>query len=443
MHKDITHIANPQSLTHDIRPIEEVVPAHADQELNSLLIRLNPDQAPLPSPENLELLLTQLEMLKETPHPHLSEIYEVYRYSKPTSYFREHSNGPTLDRLVADDTYNFELFLSLASQCLSAFEHLHSLGIIHRGLSPRFIVLREESLPDIVYKIQGLAETSMSLMMKLPHLVLDPQYMSLAQLEGKPPGRRDDLFSLGLIFYEVLAGKSAFAGTTEKEKLHSILHSEAIHLSNIRADLPDWICDWVMNFIQRHPEERHTSAYDASYALSQEISKVTRSTGPLSTPKPPFRPEALIDSGPAPTSLISNGIHTQRLTLSDSTPEGPKTRSLRAGYPSEGPKTMSLRAGFPSDGPKTIALRVESPAAPSTTILTGRKTMPLQVKQPVPTSSFHPQNNNLGGVPSRNLNIRPRKNATTAHQDDTEFNVLFISIFIVFLVVIFFSAAGG
>lgn len=148
--------------------------------------------------------------------------------------------------------------VSILVQCASALEYAHSKGVVHRDIKPRNMLLTEEGeakLSDFGIAFsqnsgQNLADAG------------SPLYMSPEQIEKSSVGPQSDLFSLGIVLYEMVAGKHPFAAQNLPAIQHKILNSSPAPLRHYRADIPQVLEMVVERVLAKSPTHRYQSARD-------------------------------------------------------------------------------------------------------------------------------------------------------------------------------------
>jgi serine/threonine protein kinase len=199
--------------------------------------------------------------------------------------------GKTLDEFVAPGlplAATLELFLPL----LGALGAAHAQGIIHRDLKPANIMVTGDNFVKLldfgvaVFKGPPAAtvdtQTDTKALTAPGRLLGTIPYMSPEQVKGERVDQRTDLFSLGVVLYEVLTGTRPFRGRTAAELLSAILRDKPPLVTAVRPDLPRGIARIVARCLEKDPAYRYASARD----LRDEVDGVvgTLDLEPSSTP---------------------------------------------------------------------------------------------------------------------------------------------------------------
>jgi serine/threonine protein kinase/DNA-binding winged helix-turn-helix (wHTH) protein/class 3 adenylate cyclase len=216
-------------------------------------------------------------------HPNIITIHEIGQAGGIHFIATEYIEGKTLRVHLADGRVKMANALNIAAQVANALSAAHAAGIIHRDIKPENIMLR----PDGYVKVLdfGLAKQvepeSLDVGAKLSQLNTDPgivmgtvNYMSPEQARGVHVDTRSDVFSLGVVLYEMLAGRAPFSGPTSGDVIVSILDREPSPLSQSLADIPAELERIVGRSLRKDRDERYQSVKDLQLdlkSLQQEL----------------------------------------------------------------------------------------------------------------------------------------------------------------------------
>jgi serine/threonine protein kinase len=156
--------------------------------------------------------------------------------------------------------------IELVRQVALAMDVAHRQGIVHRDLKPANIMLDEHGQPKVVDF--GLARRAEDVRLTRTGTVIGtPAYMSPEQVDGQPTGPATDIYSLGVILYQLLAGRLPFEGKTLSQLSYQIVHTEPPSLSSLRPDLDPHLTGACHKAMAKVPVERFTTMAELAAAL--------------------------------------------------------------------------------------------------------------------------------------------------------------------------------
>jgi serine/threonine-protein kinase len=211
-------------------------------------------------------------------HPNIATVYDVGVVEGATYIAMELIEGQTLDlALQAQGRFPYERVLDLAIQLASALDYAHRAGVVHRDLKPSNILLtadgRTAKLLDFgVARIDRDTASEQELgRTQFGQLMGTPRYMSPEQALGTPVDHRSDLFSLGVVFYELITGKVAFPGTTLATLAIKIAQEQVEPIERSAADCPRGTSFIIDKLLAKKPEQRFQTAEALGDALKREL----------------------------------------------------------------------------------------------------------------------------------------------------------------------------
>jgi len=201
-------------------------------------------------------------------HPNIVTIYEIGRVNNSQFIVTEFIDGETLRRRISHGSPSLPEALDLAIQVGSALDAAHAAGIVHRDIKPENIMLRRDGYAKVLDF--GLAKLTERKPPGADGTLILPQvqtqsgmvmgtitYMSPEQARGLSVDLRSDIFSLGILLYEMLAGIPPFRGETSSDVLVSILEKEPLPIRQHWAELPielEWI---IKKALAKDREQRY------------------------------------------------------------------------------------------------------------------------------------------------------------------------------------------
>jgi Tol biopolymer transport system component len=194
--------------------------------------------------------------------------------------------GKTLGELIPQDGLPLEELLRLALPLVDAVAAAHQHGIVHRDLKPANVMLASDGRVKVLdFGLAKLKPDASTTATTTTHLVTHSltsahaivgtaAYMSPEQAEGRPIDHRSDIFSLGVVLYEMASGRRPFGGDTVFSLISSIIKDTPVPLSDVKRDVPPALDRIVTKALAKDPAERYQSAVELRNAL-QEVQQQT------------------------------------------------------------------------------------------------------------------------------------------------------------------------
>ncbi|MCL5279479.1 MAG: protein kinase [Planctomycetes bacterium] len=228
----------------------------------------------------------EAKVLARLNHPNIAAIYERLEDAQGATYLvLEYVPGQTLAERIRLGPLGLSEAISIASQVAAAIAAAHEQGVVHRDLKPGNIKITPKGTAKVLDF--GLAKAADAGAQNPPNtttqlrvVIGTPAYMSPEQAAGDPVDYRSDIWSLGLVVYEMLAGAFPFRGDTRRDVLHSILHEEPPRLRRIRRDVPRWLERMVLQMMEKDPARRPTNVRE----LLAELDRLGRAVQPGDRP---------------------------------------------------------------------------------------------------------------------------------------------------------------
>jgi serine/threonine protein kinase/DNA-binding winged helix-turn-helix (wHTH) protein/class 3 adenylate cyclase len=204
-------------------------------------------------------------------HPNIITIHEIGQAGGLHFIATEYIEGDTLRRQMETGRMKLARALNVAVQAASALSAAHAAGIVHRDIKPENIMLRPDGYVKVLdfglAKWTGDAESrsgaNLSQINTDPGIVMGTvNYMSPEQARGLAVDTRSDVFSLGVVLYEMLAARAPFEGETSSDVLVAILDREAQRLSQFVTDLPAEMERIVAKALRKDLDERYQTIKD-------------------------------------------------------------------------------------------------------------------------------------------------------------------------------------
>jgi serine/threonine protein kinase len=170
------------------------------------------------------------------------------------------SGGNLQERIKEKPSMDYHEVISIIKEIAEALQYAHSKHVVHRDIKPANIMFNEQG--RIVITDFGISKNMDNSELTMPNTVLgSPKYMSPEQIKGEPVDARSDLYSLGLIFYEMLTGKHPFLGKNKTTVYYCQLHEIPPSPETI-VNVPKPLASIVMKLLEKTPARRYTDGLD-------------------------------------------------------------------------------------------------------------------------------------------------------------------------------------
>ena len=225
-----------------------------------------------------ERLIREAQAAGRLSHPNIVAIYDVGEEGGLQYSAMEYLEGYPLEKLVKKKSeLNYRIVAKIIIQVCDALSYAHNKGIVHRDIKPANIMI----LDDFNVKVMdfGIARFGATTMTQSGVAVGTPSYISPEQLQGKPADKRTDIFSTGVVLYELLTRQKPFRGEDINSLMFSILNEKPPLPSAVNEKTPTIFDRVVHKAMAKNPDERFQDVSEISDLLREFVSSfiVTRS----------------------------------------------------------------------------------------------------------------------------------------------------------------------
>ena len=227
-------------------------------------------------PERLARFELEARAIAALTHPNIVTIHSVEEVEGVHLITMEYVEGATLDELIPEQGMSCERFFEIAVPIAEALSVAHEHGITHRDLKPANIMVTSDSRVKILdFGLAKITDTQdrdeedgPTLMLTQEGVVLGTvAYMSPEQAQAKPVGRLSDIFSLGIILYQMATGEGPFRGDSQAEMISAILRDSPRPLSERNREMPGELGRLVERCLEKDPRRRIQTALDLGNEL--------------------------------------------------------------------------------------------------------------------------------------------------------------------------------
>jgi serine/threonine protein kinase len=206
-------------------------------------------------------------------HPNIVRIFDVGEDAESGDMYivMEYLSGPSLEQMLKDAALPLPRAAEIIRQIASGLDTAHARGIIHRDIKPSNILLSEEGTAKLADF--GITQVGSSSLTQDMTMLGTPAYMSPEQVNGKRLDPRADLFSLGVVSYEMLAGKKPFEGSDAVSIAYAIVHAQPAPISEVNPELPQALDGVLERVLAKDPTKRFATGREFHEALLSCLSR--------------------------------------------------------------------------------------------------------------------------------------------------------------------------
>ena len=204
-------------------------------------------------------------------HPNIVVIYDIGKTDRLAYMAMEYLEGRELRSILSErGCLALDEAVNIAAQVAEGLTYAHGRGVIHRDIKPTNIMLNRDGIAKITDF--GIARMRSSELKTMTGMILgSPRYMSPEQVAGKRADQRSDIFSLGVVLYEMLTGQAPFQADTVHGVMYQTMNATAPAPSSIKAGLPKILDYIVAKALAKVPEARYQSARELADDLRASL----------------------------------------------------------------------------------------------------------------------------------------------------------------------------
>jgi len=242
--------------------------------------------------------LSEAKALGRLDHPNIVRVFNVDQDGDTVYIAMEYVEGESLVTLMKKEPFTPVSIAEFGATVAEALDSAHQKGIVHRDVKPGNILFKADGRAKITdFGIAHIEDPSMAEQTQAGEILGTPAYMSPEQVLSRPVDGRSDIFSLGIILYELATGRRPFAGEGMSAIFSAITQDEPPEVVTINRDVPKALSDVIMACLRKEPGKR--------YANGRELAKALRDS--IRENKPPER-EAETGGGKGPRKSLFTAI---------------------------------------------------------------------------------------------------------------------------------------
>lgn len=302
-------------------------------------------------------------------HPRIVTIYDVGEDHGTIYIAMEYLQGEPFNDVVRSGRLTLLQSVDIAKQVAETLDYAHRQGIVHRDIKPSNIILGEDNQVKLTdFGIARIEDTAAGHQTQAGEILGTPVYMSPEQVMGKTVDGRSDLFSVGVILYEMTVGRRPFSGNNIAAIFRAITQDEPEPPDRADPFVPKALTDVILKSLSKSPETRFQTGKAFSEALSaiQQLLKDGNAiTAEQSAPSPPGKKKTGIVVGVLVLALllIGGGYYfvgrtQQQTNTTTGTPAGNLPAST--GTTGDGQTTPGMDTGASSQDVEQATLKITS-----------------------------------------------------------------------------------
>ena len=239
------------------------------------------------NPERRSRLLLEARSAAAVSHPAIAQVYDIDEVDGNLFIAMEYVDGRTVSRLIADGELDLMGAVEIALQVSEGLAKAHDAGILHRDIkSDNIMVTRDGHAKLLDFGLAKLVEPEQDgpvspvelsrtltrgRVQTIPGAVMGTlSYMSPEQARGRELDRRSDIFSLGIVLYEMVTAELPFKGETPLDTMHAIAYEEARPVTLVRRNLTPELHRIVFRCLRKNPDDRYPDAH----ALADDLRRL-------------------------------------------------------------------------------------------------------------------------------------------------------------------------
>lgn len=239
-------------------------------------------------PDRRKRFLLEARAAARINHPAIAQVYDVDEFEETTFLAMELVDGRTVRQLIESRELDLLGAIDIAIQVADGLASAHGMGIVHRDIKPANVVVTREGHAKILdfglaklldpdqstVTAGGSPDLSTLTRTQVGAIKGTPAYMSPEQVKGAEVDARSDIFSLGVMLFEMATGQVPFQRDTPMETMHAVAFDDTPSVHTRRPNLPADLQRILSRCLQKRAEERYASARD----LSQDLRRLRRDT---------------------------------------------------------------------------------------------------------------------------------------------------------------------
>ena len=233
------------------------------------------------SDRNIKMFFNEASASSFVSHPNIVQIYDAYVQDDSCYLVMEYVEGTKtlLPHTVSNQLLPLNFVIEVIYKLAKALDHAHRQGVTHRDIKPSNVLLTRDN--DVKLADYGIAliDRDDYTQTQVDGVIGTPSYMSPEQISNETVTYSSDIFSLGIVAYQLMTGLNPFKGESFQEIYKKINYTHPPELSEFRSDLPKGISSVVKKMLQKSVDKRYKTALDVAADLSVVVDTLEPTKG--------------------------------------------------------------------------------------------------------------------------------------------------------------------
>lgn len=226
------------------------------------------------SDDYVQRFLKEATAIGRLSHPGIVTVYDVGQDHGTIYIAMEFLEGEPLDKLAAGRNLQLNDIVNIGTQVAQALHYAHEKGIVHRDIKPPNIICTAEKAIKVTdFGIAHIDDPDGQQMTRAGEILGTPVYMAPEQVMSQPVDGRTDLYSLGVILYELTTGQRPFQGENLAAIFRAITQGNPPSPKHINPNIPAVLSDVIMKTMARKPEERFATGRELAQVLKDSLTE--------------------------------------------------------------------------------------------------------------------------------------------------------------------------
>ena len=229
-----------------------------------------------------KLFLNEASLAGKLNHPNIVGVFDAVVEGDQRYIVMEYVTGGSLKKYCTETNLLpvRQAVLVIFKMC-RALDYAFQNGVIHRDIKPANILLSDRD--DIKISDFGTAKISHATHTQIDGFLGSPAYMSPEQINEEGPSVQSDIYSLGVVMYELLTGKLPFRAENSVQMINKILNEDPVSIEQLRPDLPDKLVEIVQKAMHKDPKVRYASWFEMATDLANTFPQLERYSHEISS----------------------------------------------------------------------------------------------------------------------------------------------------------------